>query len=253
MKQSDRASPYFGFHGTKCQSFALLWFCDAECQSFALSSCHRTKWLGTLVKGSSQAALRLATTRLPVEHCKNWTRHRPFDDTSSCRGRLIWTSQTACPLDKSLFEELTLQQVKGLAHRHAQHLQCNTRAWLHCKAEPSKFYLRQLTRVGKLPEREQSQLMLDQVLTQACKISPIYTQFQPITLQFCLTYIRCQGDGYESEHDWCMLSLGVSGLVCFVILVYQSRLSVDPAGRIYLRRSSQFLLFGFPWLISPYV
>jgi len=44
--------------------------------------------------------------------------------------------------------------------------------------------------------------------------------------------------------------MGVSGLVCFVILVYQSRLSVDPAGRIYFWRSLQFLFFGFPWLIS---
>jgi len=49
-----------------------------------------------------------------------------------------------------------------------------------------------------------------------------------------------------------MLSLGVSGLVCFVILVYQSRLSVDPAGRIYFWLSSQFLIFGFPWLNSLY-
>jgi len=87
--------------------------------------------------------------------------------------------------------------------------------------------------------------VLDQVLIQACKISPIYTQFQPIMLQFYLTHIRCLGDGYESEHDWYMLSLGISGLVCFVILVYQSRLSVDPAGRIHFWRSSQFLVSGF--------
>jgi len=64
-------------------------------------------------------------------------------------------------------------------------------------------------------------------------------------------HIRCLGDGYESEHDWCILSLDTSGLVCFVMLVYQSRLSVDPAGHIYLRRSLQFLLFEFLWLISP--
>jgi len=48
----------------------------------------------------------------------------------------------------------------------------------------SKFYLRQLTEGGRLPEREPSQLVLDQVLIQACKISTIYTQFQPIMLQF---------------------------------------------------------------------
>jgi len=107
------------------------------------------KRLGTLVKGSSQAVLCFATPRLPVEHYNNWTRHLPCDDTSSCRGRLIWTSQTASPLDKSLFEELTLQQVIGDPRKVAQHLQCNTRAWLHYKAEPSKFYLQQLTEVGQ--------------------------------------------------------------------------------------------------------
>jgi len=161
MEQSNRASPYLRFYETgcqsfallwlcdaECQSFALLWFCDAECQSFALSSCHRTKWqnftlsschgadcqrltlqsmtslkrLGTLVKGLSQAVICLATPRLPVEHYKNWTRHQPFDDTSSCRERLIWTSQTASPLDKSLFEELTLPQVIGDLRKDAQHL-----------------------------------------------------------------------------------------------------------------------------------
>jgi len=66
----------------------------------------------------------------------------------------------------------------------AQHLQCNTRAWLHCKAEPSEFYLRQLTRGGRLPEREPSQLVLDQVLNLACKAAPIYTQFWPISLSW---------------------------------------------------------------------
>jgi len=170
----------------------------------------------------------------------------PFDNTSSCRGRLIWASQTVSPWTSHFFEELTLQQVIGLAHRHAQHLQCNTRAWLHCKAEPSEFCLRQLTEGGRLPEREPSQLVLDQVLLWTCKHCPIYTQLQPITLQFWLTYIRCLGDGCKSEHDWWMLSLGVSGHVCFVIFVYQSRLSVDPAGRIYFWRSLQFLVSGFP-------
>jgi len=216
------------------------------------------KRFGTLVKGSSQAALCLATPRLPVEHYKNWTRPLPFDDTSSCRGRLIWTSQTVSPLDKPLFEELTLQQVSSLQ-------QVNKPGYIVLTLQQVNkpgYIVRQSLRSfisdswpswDRLPEREQSQLVLDQVLFQACKISPIHTQFQPIMLQFWLTHIRCLGDGYESEHDWYMFSLGASGLVCFVILVYQSRLSVDPAGRIYLRRSSQFLLFGFPWLISPYV
>jgi len=36
MKQSDRASPYFGFHGTKWQSFAVLRFYETEWHSFAV-------------------------------------------------------------------------------------------------------------------------------------------------------------------------------------------------------------------------
>jgi len=40
--------------------------------------------------------------------------------------------------------------------------------------------------------------------------------------------------------------LGVSGFVCVVMFVYQSRLSANPAGRIYFRRSSQFLVSEFP-------
>ena len=49
--------------------------------------------LGTLVKGSSQATSCLATPRLPEEYYKDWTRHQPFDHTSPCSGRPIWTSQ----------------------------------------------------------------------------------------------------------------------------------------------------------------
>jgi len=36
MKQSDRASPYFGFHWTKRQSFAVLRFYETEWHSFAV-------------------------------------------------------------------------------------------------------------------------------------------------------------------------------------------------------------------------
>ena len=64
-------------------------------------------------------------------------------------GSSFWTSQIAIPLDKSLFEELTLPQEIGIPRRPEQHLQCNTRAWLHCKAEPWKFYLQQLTEMGQ--------------------------------------------------------------------------------------------------------
>ena len=49
--------------------------------------------LGTLVKGSSQATSCFAAPRLPEEYYKDWTRHRPFDHTSPCSGRPIWTNQ----------------------------------------------------------------------------------------------------------------------------------------------------------------
>ena len=117
-------------------------------------------------------------------------------------------------------------------------------------AEPSSLFSNSWPRPGRLSEREQSQLVLDQVLNQACKSAPFYTNSdQSHLISDCrtwLTYIRWLDNGYNSEPDWYKLSLGVSGLVCVVILVYQSRLSVDPAGRTRLRRSSQPPASGFP-------
>jgi len=40
MKQSDRASPYFAFHGTKRQNFTLSSCHGTKWQNFVLSSCH---------------------------------------------------------------------------------------------------------------------------------------------------------------------------------------------------------------------
>jgi len=144
------------------------------------------KRLGTLVKGSSQAAFCLATPRLPVEHYKNWTRHQPFDDISSCRGQRLWTSQIATPLDKSLFEELTLQHVIVLLHT-------KKRSTYNETPEPG-YIVRQSLRnfisdswpggEGRLLERKPSQLVLDQVLYQACEAAPIYAQFWPISLSW---------------------------------------------------------------------
>jgi len=88
--------------------------------------------------------------------------------------------------------------------------------------------------------------VLDQVLLQSCKPAPIYTQFLTYLVKLGLTYIRCLDNGYNSEPDWYKFSVGVSGLVCVVIFVYQSRLSVDSAGRIRFWHSSQFLVSGFP-------
>jgi len=182
-----------------------------------------------------------------VEHYKNWTRQRP-----------IWRYQflqRAAHLDKP--NSISPGQVTfWRAHVATRKRASPTKMRNTYNAAPEPGYIvRQSLRSfisnswprgSRLPEREPSQLVLDQVLIQASKISPIYTQFQPIVLQFWLTYIRCLGDGYESGHDWYTPSLGVSGLVCVVIFVYQSRLSVDPAGRIYFWRSSQFLVSGFP-------
>ena len=205
------------------------------------------KRLGTLVKGSSQAINCFATLRLPVEHYKNWTRHQPFDHINSCRGQLI--------LDKPNSNspgQVTFWRTHAATRKRAS--PTKMRNTYNATPEPGyivrqslrSFISNSWPRGGRLPEREPSQLVLDQVLLWTCKHCPIYTQLQPITLQFWLTYIRCLGDGCKSEQDWWMLSLGVSGHVYFVIFVYQSRLSVDSAGRIRFWRSSQFLVSGFP-------
>ena len=119
--------------------------------------------------------------------------------------------------------------------------------WDHREAEPSSLFSSSWPRRGRLSEREQSQLVLDQVLNQSCKSSPFYTNSdQSYLISDCrtwLTYIRWLDNGYNSEPDWYKLSVGVSGLICVVIFVYQPRLSVSSAGRIQLLRSLQFSIF----------
>ena len=115
--------------------------------------------------------------------------------------------------------------------------------WDHREAEFSSLFSNSWPRWVRLSEREQSQLVLDQVLIQSCKPAPIYTQFLTCLVKLGLTYIRCPDNGYNSEPDWYKLSVGVSGLVCVVIFVHQSRLSVSPSDRLQLLRSLQFSIF----------
>ena len=119
--------------------------------------------------------------------------------------------------------------------------------WDHREAEFSSLFSNSWPRRGRLSEREQSQLVLDQVLNQSCKSAPFYTNSdQSHLISDCrtwLTYIRWLGNGYNSEPDWYKLSVGVSGLVCIVILVYQSRLLVSSSSRIQILRSPQFFIF----------
>jgi len=182
------------FYETVWHSFAVLCFYEtvwhsftlSSCQgpmwqNFAFSSCHGPRWLGTFAKGSSQTVFCLATPRLPVEHYKNWTRQLPFDNTSSCRGRLIWASQTVSPLDKPPFEELTLQQLIGIPHRDVQHLQCNTRAWLHCKAEPSSFFSSSWPRGGQTARERTESIGVRPSSEAGLQNRPYLYQLWPIT------------------------------------------------------------------------
>ena len=80
MEQSDRTSPYAVSTGQTVRdspwSQWLVW-CGLERSS----------------RDKARQASCLATPRLPEEYYKDWTRHRPFDHTSPCSGRPIWTSQ----------------------------------------------------------------------------------------------------------------------------------------------------------------
>ena len=71
----------------------LSLFPRSDCQRLTLKSVTCLMRLGTLVKGSSQATSCFAAPRLPEEYYKDRTRHRPFDHTSPCSGRPIWTNQ----------------------------------------------------------------------------------------------------------------------------------------------------------------
>ena len=144
MKQSNIVSPYFGFYGTKWHSSAVLCFYETVWHSFAVLCFHETAWhsfafalmsrarvtelrvkllsrarlsetsldvndqsKGDLERSSRDQAKQsicLATPTLPVEHYKNWTRQLPFDNTNSCRGRLIWTSQIVPPWTSHLLK-----------------------------------------------------------------------------------------------------------------------------------------------------
>jgi len=81
------------FSWNRATDFALRCFHGLDCQRLTLKSVTSLMRLGALVKGSSQATSCLATPRLPEEYYKDWTRHRPFDHTSPCSGRPVWTSQ----------------------------------------------------------------------------------------------------------------------------------------------------------------
>ena len=61
--------------------------------------------------------------------------------------------------------------------------------WDHREAEPSSLFSNSWPRRGRLSEREQSQLVLDQVLIHSCKPAPVYTQFLTYLVKLRLTYL----------------------------------------------------------------
>jgi len=193
MKQSDRASPYFGFHGTKRQSFAVLRFYETEWYSFVVF------WL--LKYRVTELRFEFVSRGKVTELCFEFVSRGKLSETYfvvNDQSKAIWNArqrikpgstlprdpktssgalqelnkafafwryqflQREAHLDKpnsispgqatfwrthaatSLFAATSQQ-----AWLHCTHAATSQQAWLHCKAEPSKFYLRQLTKLGQ--------------------------------------------------------------------------------------------------------
>ena len=142
-------------------------------------------------------------------------------------------------------------------------------------------------RRGRLSEREQSQLVLDQVLLNLANMPPFYANSdQSHLISNCrtwLTYIRCLDNGYNSDPDWykllrgrfrsclpCHTCLSVSFvsrpsrshllLAFFTVLGFRislinfiAYLTLLPLWILtYCWHSSCFIIFEFLWLKSLY-
>ena len=153
-------------------------------------------------------------------------------------------------------EPLKTQAETGPLWHQQQHFFWHMETWHHREAESSSLFSNSWPRQGRLPEREcnrQGGQVLQLILAALCLGRADLALFiGNLTNHIWFLIVvpdwrtRCLDNGYNSEPDWYKLCVDVSGLVCLVILVYQSRLSVSSAGRIRFWRSSQFLVSGFP-------
>jgi len=127
MKQNDRASPYFGFteqsvraspySGFATQSVKASPWARVTGQTVRDLRCGQWSVSSDLERSSKDQAKQLIASR-PWDF--QWSTTRTEQGISLltisilAEGSSFWTSQIATPLDKSLFEELTLQHVSGL-------------------------------------------------------------------------------------------------------------------------------------------
>ena len=168
-----------------------------------------------------------------------------------------------------------------------QHSFWHMETWHHREAESSSLFSDSWPRQGRLPEREQSQLVLDQVLLNLANMPPFYANSdQSHLISNCrtwLTYIRCLDNGYNSDPDWykllrgrfrsclpCHTCLSVSFvsrpsrshllLAFFTVLGFRislinfiAYLTLLPLWILtYCWHSSCFIIFEFLWLKSLY-
>jgi len=211
MKQSDRASPYFGFHRTKQQSFDVLRFYETEWHSFAVFWFSRNK--ATKLRLEFMSWGRLSGTHPVVtdQSKATWNARQRIKLSSTLPRDPKTSSGAPQELNKApafwqyqfLQRATHLDQPKSVSPGQVTFLKnsrCNKLLGISAKLcntynaipEPGYIVRQSLLsfisdswpRGGRLPEREPSQLVLDQVLILACKAAPIYTQFWPISLSW---------------------------------------------------------------------
>jgi len=143
MKQSDRASPYFGFteqsvraspwarvtgqsdrtwdtlsscHGADCQRLCSQWPVSSDLEQYFASRPQDFQW------GTARTEQGIGLLTIPVL--------AEGGSFGQAKQHLPWTSH--------FMKNSRCNKWQDLTHWPVQHLQCNTRAWLHCKAEPSE-------------------------------------------------------------------------------------------------------------------
>jgi len=155
MKQSGIASPRVRVTGQTVR--------DLCCSQWPVSS--------DLERSSKDQAKQSIASR-PQDF--QWSTTRTEQGTSLltisvlAEGSSFWTSQIATPLDKSLFEILTLPQEIGIPRRPENTYNATPEPGYIVRQSLRNFISDSWPSWGRLPEREPRQLVLDQVLKQAC-------------------------------------------------------------------------------------
>jgi len=210
MKQSDRASPSFGFTGQSVRASPF--------SGFATQSVRASLWAyvtgqsditSPWVRVTGQTVRDLRCSQWPVsndlersskDQAKQSIASRPWDfQWSTTRtGQGIWLLTILVLAEGGSFGQAK-QHLSWTSH-FLKNSRCHKRSGYpddqsntyNATPEPGYIVRQSLgsfisdswPRGGRLPEREPSQLVLDQLLNQACKAVPIHTQFWPISLSW---------------------------------------------------------------------